>query len=83
MSAINPEITEHANAIDNLLKELLKRHRVYKEENSQLHGLVTAMEIDHKKASRQILEHERLLKDRERIKEKVTGLLEKFEKLKV
>ena len=69
--------------IENLLGELIKRYKTADSENTQLHSMVTAMESDHKKANRFLSEHEKILKDREKLKGKITELLQKFDKLRV
>ncbi|GEM_PF-4840751 len=76
-------LLDDLSRIENLLAELIKRHRAADSENSQLHSMVTAMEGDHKKANKLLGEHERILKDRQHLKTKITELLEKFEKLRV
>ena len=74
-------LAESLTRLESLVSELGKRQRRFKQENEQLHGLVTAMEEKSRKAERLTADHERLLKDRERLKAKVQELLEKFEKL--
>lgn len=76
-------LAENLTKIATLVKELVKNYKNTKEENSQLHSLVAAMETDYKKAGRLLNEHEKLLKDRDRLKTKITELLEKFDKLRI
>lgn len=76
----NPEIVDTFNQLEILFKDMAKKYKLHREENVQLHGLVTAMEGDHKKASRLLTEHERMIKERERMRSKLEELLQKFEK---
>lgn len=77
------ELTESLNRLEILLKQLSKKYKDHSEENAQLHGLVSAMETDTKKAGRLINEHERAIREKERVREKIAELLEKFENLRI
>ncbi|MEK7287746.1 MAG: hypothetical protein AAB091_04225 [Elusimicrobiota bacterium] len=74
---------EEFDAVESLLRELAKRHKSAYQETSQLHSLVAAMESDYKKASRLLNEHEKMLKERERAKDKIGALLVKLEELRI
>lgn len=76
-------LLEKIEEIGALVGELVKRHHAKAEENTQLNSLVAAMENDYKKARRLLADHEKVLRDRERLKEKITMILDKFEKLRV
>lgn len=77
------ELLAQLERLEILVGRASKQHRGALQENSQLHGLVTAMESDQKKASKLLNEHEKMLVDRERMRKRIAELLEQFEKLRI
>ena len=80
---MNEDLWECFDQLESLVRDLAKQFRDIGLENKQLHGLVSAMEADNKKAVRLIMEHEKLLGARERAKEKISELIEKFDRLRI
>ncbi|MBI4667881.1 MAG: hypothetical protein HY747_01650 [Elusimicrobia bacterium] len=77
------ELLEEFDVSLKALKELVKEHKALRQDNAQLHSLVVAMESDHKKASHLINEHEKLGKDRDRVRQKIGEIIGKLDKLKI
>ncbi|MBI2070075.1 MAG: hypothetical protein HYT79_05675 [Elusimicrobia bacterium] len=77
------ELIEDLDSSLSMLQELSKRHKAFREQNIQLNSLVAAMESDQKKASRLLNDFEKMQKDRERMREKITELLDRLERLRI
>ncbi|MBI4064242.1 MAG: hypothetical protein HY401_08085 [Elusimicrobia bacterium] len=65
------------------LRDFAKRYKETREEGEKLQSLVAAIQADQKKALRLINEYEKMEKDREKVKEKTSQLLEKLERLRI
>ncbi|MFC1520854.1 hypothetical protein ACFL6Y_00420 [Elusimicrobiota bacterium] len=74
------EIEESLKRINQKIKVIAQRYKKTKEDHDMLSTSIDTMEADHKKAMKINTTFEAMLKERERLKERLHELLEKVEK---
>ncbi|MBI4370305.1 MAG: hypothetical protein HY547_08770 [Elusimicrobia bacterium] len=80
---MDDDTRQELETIGALIQELAKRHGQAREETRHLQSLVTAMDQDHQRATKINSEFEKMTRERERLREKIAGMVEKLEELKI